>query len=390
MRYSIMRKSVNRVLAFTMCMALAASAFVAPKAEAAVKAKKVTLSASKKTLTVGEKFTLKVKKVKPAKAKKTVTWKTSNKKVASVSKKGVVVAVKAGSAKITATSKSNKKAKATCTVTVKAKGSDPIVTSSPKPSVVPSATASAKPTTSPTLRPSPSPTPIPSPTPTPITIPSTCPYVDYDAETMTASNNYGTPVIDGEIDTVWNKVTEWMQPNKTQTGFGDGSTEEVWDYAKFKVLWDENHIYILAKVHDTSLDATAGESYYQDSIEVFLSETNSGTDKEEDVDSNYLDTDYHFRVNYENEQTADMGPIEILKSSTKVLKNDPDVGDGYLVEISIQTTKTLANGDSVGFELQQNCCSDGIRNYQWNFFDTGNTAWQYTSSFGTLILGGKP
>ena len=47
-----------------------------------------------------------------------MTWKSSNKKVATVTKKGKVKGIKKGSAKITVTTKDGKK-KATCTVTVK-------------------------------------------------------------------------------------------------------------------------------------------------------------------------------------------------------------------------------------------------------------------------------
>lgn len=63
-------------------------------------------------------FTLKVKSVKPSKASKAVTWKSSNKKIATVSKKGKVRAKKNGTAVITATSKTNPKVKAKCKVKV--------------------------------------------------------------------------------------------------------------------------------------------------------------------------------------------------------------------------------------------------------------------------------
>lgn len=47
-----------------------------------------------------------------------MTWKSSNKKVATVTAKGKVTAMKKGIAKITATSKTNKKVKAVCKITV--------------------------------------------------------------------------------------------------------------------------------------------------------------------------------------------------------------------------------------------------------------------------------
>lgn len=88
---------------------------------AAPKPKKITVTPTKVTLTVGNTKTIKVKKVKPAKASKAVTYKSSNKKVATVSKKGKITAKKPGKAVITVTSKKNKKAKAKVTVTVVAK-----------------------------------------------------------------------------------------------------------------------------------------------------------------------------------------------------------------------------------------------------------------------------
>ncbi|MBR6158795.1 MAG: Ig-like domain-containing protein, partial [Lachnospiraceae bacterium] len=93
-------------------------AFCKIKVTKPVKVKSVKLDRKKATINVGESIKLKAT-VKPKKATiKTVTWKSSNKKVATVTKKGKVKGIKKGSAKITVTTKDGKK-KATCTVTVK-------------------------------------------------------------------------------------------------------------------------------------------------------------------------------------------------------------------------------------------------------------------------------
>ena len=86
---------------------------------ATVKPKSLTISAAAKTVDIGGKVTVKVKSVKPANASKSVTWKSSNKKVATVTSKGVVKGLKKGTVKITATSKANKKVKKTITIKVK-------------------------------------------------------------------------------------------------------------------------------------------------------------------------------------------------------------------------------------------------------------------------------
>ena len=79
--------------------------------------KSVKLNKTKATLVVGSQLTLKAT-VKPANATTTLTWKSSNKKVATVTKKGVVKALKKGTATITVRTANGKKA--TCKITVPA------------------------------------------------------------------------------------------------------------------------------------------------------------------------------------------------------------------------------------------------------------------------------
>lgn len=116
-------------------------------------AKKVKLNKTKVTVKVGKSVTLKLKN-----AKKKVTWKSSNKKVAVVNKKGKVTGKRTGTAKITAKSAGKKY---TCTVTVKGKknGADPSATAegttnpsstqNPGATQLPSGTTSANPSQSP-------------------------------------------------------------------------------------------------------------------------------------------------------------------------------------------------------------------------------------------------
>ena len=75
----------------------------------------ITLNKTKATLGVKEKLTLKVSLV-PAEATTTLKWKSSNPKIASVTKKGVVVGRKVGTALITVTAANGNSADATITV----------------------------------------------------------------------------------------------------------------------------------------------------------------------------------------------------------------------------------------------------------------------------------
>ena len=122
-------KKLKKLNAIFLAMALLLSMLSVPggKAHAAgkVKVKKITavnsLTGSKTIyLAKGKKATLKTTvTVTPNKsANKKVTYKSSNKKVATVSSKGVITGKKAGTAKITVTSKKNPKKKAKVTVKV--------------------------------------------------------------------------------------------------------------------------------------------------------------------------------------------------------------------------------------------------------------------------------
>lgn len=116
-----MKKQVMKVpVCFIMILALVSTCVLRNEVniQAASKGKKIIMNQSKITLAPGSEFKLKVKKVNPSKLGKAVTYKSNKKKVATVSKQGVVKGKKAGKAKIVIVSKKNKRIKTTVTVTV--------------------------------------------------------------------------------------------------------------------------------------------------------------------------------------------------------------------------------------------------------------------------------
>ncbi len=115
----------KRLFALVLALAMVLTSVSVPSvtAEAAknVKVKKIQITnPKKKTVTLVRGKTLQIKvKVTPKNAKnKKVTYKSSKKKIASVSKKGKVKGLKKGTAKITVTAKDGSKKKATLTVKV--------------------------------------------------------------------------------------------------------------------------------------------------------------------------------------------------------------------------------------------------------------------------------
>lgn len=132
-----------------------------------VKVKSIKLSHTKKTLKIGgkkkeAKFTLRVKKILPKKAMiKKVKYTSSNKKIATVNQKGVVIAKRKGTCKIFVETTDGSKIKKVCKITVKQVEKKPIVVPTPTP------TPTFTPIPTPTFTPKPSPTAEPTPTSTP-------------------------------------------------------------------------------------------------------------------------------------------------------------------------------------------------------------------------------
>lgn len=107
-----MSKIKKIIITFALIASIIAPSVVLSN-EVTVQAATIKLNKKSITLEVG-----KIEKLAVTGTKATTTWKSSNSKIASVSAKGIVKGIKAGSATITATVN---KTKLTCSVTVKAK-----------------------------------------------------------------------------------------------------------------------------------------------------------------------------------------------------------------------------------------------------------------------------
>ena len=125
MRKQVKMSVLKRILAVVIAVAVAVSMLTIPDAEVSAATGKVksvavtNLPAKQLTLKKGKSFTLKTKvSVSGKKVSKAVTYKTSNKKVATVNAKGKITAKKKGTATITIYSKADKKKTCKIKVTV--------------------------------------------------------------------------------------------------------------------------------------------------------------------------------------------------------------------------------------------------------------------------------
>ena len=104
----------------------------------------IKLNATKKTIYNGKSFTLKATVNPKNAAYKAVTYKSSNRKIATVTSKGVVKGIKPGKATITVTAKDGSKKSAKCTVTVKAQKATKLKISAKKTTTLKKKGASVK------------------------------------------------------------------------------------------------------------------------------------------------------------------------------------------------------------------------------------------------------
>src|SRR5690625_1362964 len=112
-------------------------------------------------------------------------------------------------------------------------------------------------------------------------------------------------------------------------------------------MWDHENLYVLVEVTDTELDKTADQPYEQDSVEVFIEESNQKS-------TFYQDGDGHYRVNYDNEAT--FSPAEIANGFESATTIDDS---NYIVEMKIPFRTVQPKEDlTIGFDIQINDAAD--------------------------------
>ncbi|CAM4464905.1 endo-1,4-beta-xylanase [Paenibacillus tarimensis] len=177
----------------------------------------------------------------------------------------------------------------------------------------------------------------------------------------------GKPVIDGAQDSGWSRASELSTDVQVQ-GTGGAS-------AKVKVMWDENYLYVLAKVDDRLLSDASANAYEQDSVEIFLDADNSKS-------SEYEPDDGQFRINFHNVRTfGGNAADELIQSAVKIVEG------GYVVEAAIKLPDSKPCR-VIGFDIQVNNDEDGDGKRDtvtiWN--DQTGDSYRSTAKFGAVHL----
>jgi len=187
------------------------------------------------------------------------------------------------------------------------------------------------------------------------------------AEANSSAAVHGTPVIDGDMDSIWNQAPE-LQINRYQMAWqGANGTA--------RVLWDEKNLYVLFSVNDSELDRANANPWEQDSVEAFVDENNGKT-------SYYQEDDGQYRVNCEN--SASFNPEDIAAGFESAVRVS---ATGYTVEMKIPfRTVTPKENMQIGFDAQINDARGGSRQSVATWNDITGNGYQDTSVYGVLTL----
>lgn len=178
--------------------------------------------------------------------------------------------------------------------------------------------------------------------------------------------------VDAVIEAAWADAP--VVSTDTQVEGTDGASAQV------RTLWSDGALHILAEVTDASLDATASNAWERDSIELFLDPTNAKSGA-------YNPADGQYRISYENAQSIDGDRTVIgenLTSATRVTET------GYVVEATLllsgsQTAAmaaAAAEGSFIGFDVQVNDATAGVRTSVRSWTDPTGRGYQDTSRWG--------
>lgn len=185
---------------------------------------------------------------------------------------------------------------------------------------------------------------------------------------------YGTPTIDGELDSTWANAPVYTTDVKVE------QHNNAVAKAQLRTMWDEHNLYAYAIVQDSKLSDANANPWEQDSIEIFVDQNNGKTDS-------YQIDDGQYRINFKNVKTVGgHATQDNYTSATKLIDG------GYVLEAAIALDTIIPKaGTMIGFDFQINNAQDsGSRDSVFSWNDPTGQSYQNTSRFGVLTFEPKP
>ena len=192
------------------------------------------------------------------------------------------------------------------------------------------------------------------------------------------------PVIDGELEDVWQNVgEESLLITDIINAGGNVPPDDDSDLSGiFKVMYDADNIYFFLAVQDSVLDYEFSD-YRGDSVEIYFDGDNSKGSSYDGINDNQI------RINTDDAVLDDLGKnLPIDGTTFKVLLTDT----GYNIEAAFPlVVLQLVPEQTFGFEVQLNDNDGGgDRETMIRWFSNDNNSWQDASLFGEAILVPEP
>jgi len=206
-------------------------------------------------------------------------------------------------------------------------------------------------------------------------------------------------VIDGEIDPIWEQVE--AHTCEYFDSVGDlFEPPEDYDFATdFKLLWDDENIYLLVMITDDNAidtyDAAVNE-WMMDAVEVYIDPANAKT--------NDMDNHIQYRFMYMTQDEGGVfptnleawseGSFSVTDGINSWYKLDTDVGWDLEVAFSIEAFNTAGSVDlgadsEMGFNMVPTDNDEGIEDERSNtlrWVETTGESWNHGDLMGNITL----
>ncbi len=191
------------------------------------------------------------------------------------------------------------------------------------------------------------------------------------------------PIIDGELDDVWQKVGEESLLITEIINATSAVPEDLNDLsATFQVMHDADNFYIYVVIQDSVIDYQFS-NWEGDGVEIFFDGDNSKGSSYDGVNDNQI------RITVDDVELANIdSSLPVDGSAFKVILTDL----GYNIEASFPLeTLQIVPENTFGFEVQLNDNDGGGgRETLIRWFSNDNNSWRDASLFGEAILVSEP
>lgn len=190
------------------------------------------------------------------------------------------------------------------------------------------------------------------------------------------------PTIDGTIDDVWDNAKTHTMQQRSWWGSATGL------YSQWKVMWDEDNVYLLYIVEDATLVAVnTTDVYKNDCIETFF-------DMDQSASEGYDANDWQIRTVRNSDIWSGSANVDdTWAENLDRAQVEMDDNAGYIIEMAIPWTSLSSSFLPLdGSEFNYECVAadvtadGGARTYREAWTSTEDNAYLTTANFGTITL----